>query len=330
MWRLKCVSLEQQMSKAPYNSEKFNNYLLGSLSAEETEQLDELSITDAEFAGALVASESELIDAYLLNELDGEVRKKFENRYLATPVRREKVRFAETLQQFGSQEQLEAISQADVPGWLSRLKFLLGRQSVLRWGFATAALVLLVAGIWLVFQNIRLRSEVLAVRTHNNELAQSQQQLQRQLDEAQRSAQARVEQPNKPEQPNGEKSTAGEASSSSVLSLVFTPLLRGGRQKNVVNLGAGTTALRVELVLEPNDFSSYRVELLPLGQGPVWRAVNLKAQEHNGARSLVVTLPISVLKVEDYVLRVSSSAQNGTSELIGDYPFTISRAHRVN
>jgi len=317
-------SLEREMSKAPYNSEKINDYLLGSLSAEETEPLDELSITDAAFAEALIVAESELIDAYVLNELDAQTRRKFENRYLATPIKREKVKFAETLQQFGSRQQARVTPYAAAPGWLSWLKSQFGRQSILQWGFAAAALVLSAAVVWLAFQNIRLRSEMLAIRAHNNELAQSQQQLQKQLEEAQRSAQARVETPVKTDQ--GE--IKDHPASSAVLSLVLTPLLRGAQQKPTLNLAGDTTAVTVKVVLEPNDFSSYRVELLAEGQGPVWRAVNLKPQARNGAQSLALALPVRVLKANNYVLRISGTDKNGASEVVGDYPFTINKTNR--
>src|SRR6476620_8500151 len=110
------------MSKASNKSEKINDYLLGSLSAEETEQLDELSITDGEFAEALVASEGELIDAYVLNELDPESRKRFESRYQSTSVKWEKVEFAKALQEFGHQASPGAIIQPEPSRWLSRLK----------------------------------------------------------------------------------------------------------------------------------------------------------------------------------------------------------------
>src|SRR5689334_4781369 len=101
------------MSKASDHSEKIKDYLLGSLSAEETERLDELSITDGEFAEVLLTTENELIDAYVLGELDQETRKKFESHYQSTSVRSEKVEFAKTLQLLGHQPSTGAIIRAE-------------------------------------------------------------------------------------------------------------------------------------------------------------------------------------------------------------------------
>lgn len=309
-----------------YNSKKISDYLLGSLSAEETEQLDELSVTDAEFAGDLVASESELVDSYVLNELDEATRRRFESHYLATYAGREKVTFAETLQHFGRQQQFGATATAGTSGWFSRLKSHLGGHPVFQWGFATAGVILLAAMIWLAFQNMRLRSEVAATQAHNNELVRSQQELQRQLEQAQAPVQASAESPENVGQPGV---TERPASSTAVLSLVLKPMLRGGKQEPTLKLASDTTAVSVRLVLEPNDLATYRVALLAQGER-VWQSGNLKAGRSNGSQSLSVTLPVRVLKGNDYVLRVSGTDKNGTSDVLGDYPFRISQTVRSN
>src|SRR5215471_6935099 len=72
-------------------------YLLGSLPEKEAERLDELSITDDAFVSRLNDVENDLVDAYVRGELSGEIRERFRSFYLASPKRRAKVRFAETL-----------------------------------------------------------------------------------------------------------------------------------------------------------------------------------------------------------------------------------------
>lgn len=74
-------------------------YLLGLLSEEETERLDEQSITDDDIADRLRIVEHDLIDAYISGTLDAATRAQFERVYLSSPRRREKVRFAESLRQ---------------------------------------------------------------------------------------------------------------------------------------------------------------------------------------------------------------------------------------
>jgi hypothetical protein len=72
-------------------------YLLGALPDDDTECLDELSITDDEFVLRLRTVEQDLIDAYVKGELSAGVRALFRSRYLVWPAQRKKVRFAEAL-----------------------------------------------------------------------------------------------------------------------------------------------------------------------------------------------------------------------------------------
>src|SRR5262245_12116577 len=79
------------------DEQKVISYLLGALSETEAERLDELSVTDQEFAERLRRIEDELVDAYVRGELTGDWLDRFKAHYLASPLRREKVRFAQAL-----------------------------------------------------------------------------------------------------------------------------------------------------------------------------------------------------------------------------------------
>lgn len=69
-------------------------YLLGSLSDEDTELIDWAVISNEDFAALLCLVETDLVDAYARDALSGEVRERFEDVYLASPLRRNRVRFA--------------------------------------------------------------------------------------------------------------------------------------------------------------------------------------------------------------------------------------------
>ena len=83
------------MRRPTANDQLITQYLLGSLSVPETERLDELSLTDDEFATRLQSVENDLVDAYVLGELSGETLQQFNSFYLSSPRRREKVKFAQ-------------------------------------------------------------------------------------------------------------------------------------------------------------------------------------------------------------------------------------------
>jgi len=312
------------MIEAPYKSEVITGYLLGSLSAAETEQLDELSITDATFADALRAAEADLVDAYVLGELGDDERRLFETRYLASAHGRDKVEFALSLVSYGERQ-----VSIEKPGRLAVLKSYFAQGHALQWGFAAAAVVLLVAGSWLATQNLRLRQQVRATQAQADELRKREQQLQREL-AAQQSAPRTgselaqgVEKPG-PEQTTNEPLAPRQPGSTSIFSLVITPQLRGIQRRPVITLKPETSLVSVKLVLEPNSFSSYRVVLLDEAGQSVWRSSIVRSQATNGVEALEVRFPASVLKSDAFALRVSGTAANG-DEVLGDYGFTVVR-----
>src|SRR5262245_27744698 len=90
-------------------------YLLGQLPADETERLDEMSISDDDFVERSRSVENDLVDAYARGELSGEMLAHFESSFLASPARREKVRFAKALAGFEASEGVRQIDSQEAP-----------------------------------------------------------------------------------------------------------------------------------------------------------------------------------------------------------------------
>src|SRR5688500_10329743 len=137
------------MSKQTHDDQTLQRYLLEALPDAEAERLDELSLTDDEFAEALRVAESDLIDAYVQQELSGRALDQFKTHYLGSPLRREKVKFAQAFQVF-------ALKDAGVPaaalsgntaqvskgaGWFSAVSDFFAPRLALQWAVAIAALV---------------------------------------------------------------------------------------------------------------------------------------------------------------------------------------------
>jgi hypothetical protein len=70
-------------------------YLLGELSEEEADHIDERSITEDGVAWRLRRMEDDLIDAYVTGKLTGDARQRFTHFYLSSARHRDRVRFAE-------------------------------------------------------------------------------------------------------------------------------------------------------------------------------------------------------------------------------------------
>jgi anti-sigma-K factor RskA len=84
------------LPKQPIDEQVISEYLLGGLPQEDAERLDEMTVADEDFAEQVRAVENDLVDAYVRKELSADLLSKFEAHYLASPKRREKVKFAET------------------------------------------------------------------------------------------------------------------------------------------------------------------------------------------------------------------------------------------
>lgn len=179
------------MNEKTYNRQVITAYLLGSLPEAETERFDELSFTDDRFADDLKMTENDLIDAYVNGELTNPTLEKFESYYLASPVRREKVKFAQAFQVFAEKSgaaQIEKISENDkqkrvFTGFFSALNIFAAPRRVLQRSFAAAALLFMALGGWLFFENSRLRNQVSETQEHRLELEQREKQLQGEISE---------------------------------------------------------------------------------------------------------------------------------------------------
>lgn len=346
-----------EMTKQTYDDQVITQYLLGSLPEAETERLDELSFTDDEFAAVLQSAEKDLVDAYTRGELSGPTLEKFNSYYLSLPRKRERVRFAQAFQVFAEKKvtaqaaemRKESAVSSESGQTPSRQRSVLSFFKVPRlawqWGFAIAALALLITGSWLVFENKRLRQQVSQTAARRDELGRREQELQREL-EGQRvaSVQAeqelarirgereRLEQELKQEEQRRiaeqQRATGQRQPSSpggvSIASFILAPQMRGVGQLPEVSLPAKTDYVEMQLQLEPNDYPAYQVSLLDQsGNQTLWRSNKLKARAAGDGKALSVSFRAGLLRPQAYVLRVSGVSASGASEILSDYPFKV-------
>jgi len=324
------------MSDPNYDEQTIKRYLLGVLSEVETERLDELSIADDGFADALSAAEKELVDSYVQGELSDDDLAKFKSHYLASAVRRKRVDFAKALQFFGERAGRASVAAiretptaaAGKKGWFSGLLTL---PPVLQWGFATVAIVLVIAGGLLLLQNIRLRQQITQTQARRDELQQRELELQRQL-ENQRTANASIEQELarvREESARLEeqlRSGKSQPLTGAIASIILTPQLRGAGQIKTVTISPNTERVAIQLQLEPNEYSTYSVALIDQSSGQsVWRSGRVKATGPGDRKSLTVRFSAALLHSGTYRMQVSVIPPNGAAEVVSEYPFKVLR-----
>ncbi len=329
------------MNSQPYDQEKIAQYLLGSLPDAETVRLDELSFADPDFAETLGVVERELVDAFVRGELSGQKLEQFKSFYLSSPLRSEKVLFAEVFRDFTARLGKKlAVPDAEgllttkpVSAQFSGLKLWVNPRVLWQWSLAAAALVLVVAGVWLALENRRLRDRIYRAEATGAELQQRQQELQKEL-VAQRPADLKSQQ----EFPHTDAQSAKQAEvpehpvqslspshpNPAIASFVLAPQLRGAQQIAVIPIPPKTEYVGVRLNLEPNDYRSYRVALVDqASKETLWRSRLLTAKKTGEMKMLNIVFSAALLKPHDYILRVSGLG--GTFDIVGDYPFRVAK-----
>ncbi len=118
-------------------------YLLGDLTTTEQKGIEENLMIDHASLEELEAAEDELSDDYLAGKLTAGERFRFEQHFLSTPEREQKLKFARVFHRYAaSQKSLEAVSPARLttapafPGWPVRIALFV-------------ALAIVVGGVWL-------------------------------------------------------------------------------------------------------------------------------------------------------------------------------------
>ena len=79
------------------DTEKLRRYLLGNLSPTEDDAVETAYLTSDDVFQKLLAAEEDLIDAYVAGALSEADRRRFEEHFMASPARRERVAFARAL-----------------------------------------------------------------------------------------------------------------------------------------------------------------------------------------------------------------------------------------
>jgi hypothetical protein len=315
--------VEQNVTDIP-NDPRLLRYLLGSLPAEEAEHLDELSVTDDDFAARLNEAENDLVDAYARGKLSAETAEQFDKVYLSTPGRCEKVRFAETF--FSLQQSKAASAASSASTWPAenrkhRWRFPAMPWLFMQWGFAGAALLLLVTSGYLLTSNLRLRQRIDSSEQTRISLERQAQDLKHQVE-----TQAPVTPPTsstKTEQPSEDRLLAKlELGKLKVAAFVLLPSFRDSNLLPSVSVASDTDLVVIRLQLETNDFPRYRVAIQePATRRSLWTSSDLKSFRDGEKRFVSFAFPPNILKAQNYMVQLKGVLANGTAELVSTYPF---------
>jgi len=277
-------------TRETFDDDRLMRYLLGSLDEPETERLDELSITDDQFADRLRIVEDDMIDAYARGQLSVDVRARFESHYLTLPGKQDRIRFAKAL----------ALRQGDSAAQIStgpRAR----ASRVFVWPLVAAASIAIAAVGYLLLQRSTQPSP-----------------------STQPAASSASTEPVAPEPHDRPAGSTPAPPGPTPLAIVLMPSTRRAVEPPTLSIPAGAQTVEVSLVLEGDDFPRYSVALKDVGTDRVlWKGGDLKASSSSAGRTVIVSIASELLKPQHYTLDLSGVRASGRSEVITSYPFRV-------
>lgn len=261
-------------------------YLLGQSPQEDSSRLEEQLLTDGAFYEELLIAEDELIDQYLNDKLSQPERHSFETHFLLAPERKQRLRFAQALHKYVA---FAATSQAqeNLAESLSHEERDSTRGAAKRNLFSFLHIKNPIVAYSLVAAMLLMVGGISWV-IFSNWQQQTQQE------------------------------------SGNVYVATLTPgLTRDGGEMKRISIAPGTDRVLLRLLLTSGEPQTYRAEVLTSERTGVVVIDDLKPQIQDSQRFITITLPITILKHDDYQVRVSRRHADGSYEEIGRYQFRV-------
>lgn len=282
--------------------------MLGDLSEEEQQRIEERFITDDGYRESVLMEENELIEDYLEGALPEHEMKKFRARFLSTPTQRRKVKIARALKKYAEVESAAhsppaVAAHTEHTPWWRALFGALKLRSPLVYLPVGAALALI-----LVFGAIRLvdlrRANELRAREAERRL-QDERELQTLNDPA-----------------NPGSLQPGTTLSSVVLSPVS---VRGVGAAPRLDRADPRMIVELRLLRGRDEFRSYRATLQRVGDGadvplPI---PGLRFADTPDGKVVTVKIPARILTRGAYRLTLSGVNADGMAEVADEYAFEI-------
>ena len=328
------------MKADPYSEDLLVRYLLGALPEEEQVEIEARAFRDQQYLRNIQAVESELIDAYVRGELTLGERQQFEGRFFNSAERRRKVEFARALArvapEFGVTEKKVKPAPAAAPvSWQSALAGFLRRLSpAAKYGLAAAALLVMIGGLWLIAESLRLRAQLAELRAEQQSRERQQQALQQQVADEQAHREELATQLQREREDSQQlvaelqgklAASATEPPPSAIVSLVLGPSLsRSSGAHPKLALPQSARRVRIQVDLEPeDDYRSFRAAFRGPGGELVWTQNDLPARARRAGRAVIMDLPARIFRAGRHELTLKGVTGEGATEEIGYYYFDV-------
>jgi hypothetical protein len=277
-------------------------YLLGELSPPERERLEEEYFIHEDTWEALAATENDLIDSYAKGQLPDKERRQFEEYFLRSPRRQQRVEFARNLMDSGLQKDLatQIASPAAPIEELHRPVRLPSNGVRLRLLASVAALAI---AAFLLWQNYHLRIQIGQLQSQQHQASNSL-----------------------PGQQTAIASPAGKQQAP-IISVALSPgLFRDSGSGNAlaaVRIDSTPSVVLLVLNLERDKNSQYDL-VLQTAEGRLVERINgiSSKPDANGVRNVTVAVPSDLLTTGDYIVRITAPG-GSHPEAVDSYAFSV-------
>lgn len=322
------------------DKELLRRFLLREVSEQERDEIEALYFSDPEFFERLLVAEDELVDEYLQGDLSAREREKFDRQYSASRFNEREIAFSQALHQAVA----ETCPAAPRRGWwqpVSDFLFPRGR-AVVAW-VSLAVLLLAVGLTWWQWSGPDTAEETERLQARGGGAGEEA----RRPGEGERPTPPVPSASGFPEDVSlkgvGEKDGRPAVATGGGLDRRAEDRRRPARPTELapvpqppyevslhsgVTLGAtpdaspplaiarGTKRVRLKIQVVKNEYQKYRVSLQAVGGGRVWQVRTPKGQADEAGEWVTVSVPASVFKGKDYILRVSADAPDGRTETL--------------
>ncbi len=309
--------------------DKFMEYLLGEMPRKQREEMEDKYVADEELFDQLLAAEDELIDDYVGDHLSPDRREKFEQYFLSSPERLEKVKSARALMKYVERN----YKPASGPSLRQKLLSLFNLElPAMRVALTAAMLLVLAAGSLMWIEMKGMRSRLNDLQSEQTARAEREGELRRQLAEQKQISDRLTHDLDEERSERGrlqDEIARLREPQISVFSWTFDPGVyekpRGGidenRQPLVIPRGAELVKLQLDLL--KNEYESYLVVLRD-ADGEAWRA-SLSASRTGKGPAVIVRFPARLFSAGKYDIALSGITNGKDEQIIGEILLTVSR-----
>ncbi|HEY7785661.1 MAG TPA: hypothetical protein VIB00_13095 [Pyrinomonadaceae bacterium] len=319
------MTLTKQTAK---DGQLLTSYLLGTLSDAERDALEERYFGDTTFFEQMLVTEDELIADYNAGRLSQDQKRLFEQNYLQTQEKRDRVRLVSGLQ-FDSSPIHARRAEVHESWWQKFLSLFSPQHPTARLAFGFASLAIVLGGVWIVYQNQAMRSRIrnqeeieASLRAETQELEQRlgqtgsrNEQLARDL---RNSESERRELEQQLSQPSSKPPAIPYFDFSGSIGPGGVGTASGQVKPWSMVIPAGAKFVQVAVPVS-RTFQSYRLSLRDRNDNELWRRPDLTSRRA-GQRFVVNTLiPTTAVKDGEFTLVLLGEAEGGATEFIAEY-----------